>query len=406
MMEGKGTEDLNLGELRKIIDFSRGSSESDVGFGDLDRSGKLVKFAPVSAITTARMTFCFATAKILEIDGCEPLVTRGIEALGTSLRDSSGGGWYSSFDDARGTRVKSAYQNSFVLLASAAAESSGDSSARELIDESIRVIEQHFWNDKLGILWDEFSEDFSEPKKYLGANSNMHAVEALLAASNVLQDESLVERADMIAEFFINKQARAHDWKLPEHFDEHGEPDLDYGRDKPNDVFKPYGVTIGHLFEWSRLLLELDFASRTPAPWRREASLALFETAKRLGWNADGMPGFVYTTDFDENVVVPTRLHWVACEALAAASSINSWSLGSSSDASETVWSSYLFDAFRDSKLGGWHHELDPHGVPSELMFQGKPDAYHLMHGMLIPQLPKGSGLVDRIQRSKGQSRW
>lgn len=133
-MEGKGTEDLNLGELRKIIDFSRGSSESDVGFGDLDRSGKLVKFAPVSAITTARMTFCFATAKILEIDGCEPLVTRGIEALGTSLRDSSGGGWYSSFDDARGTRVKSAYQNSFVLLASAAAESSGDSSARELID--------------------------------------------------------------------------------------------------------------------------------------------------------------------------------------------------------------------------------------------------------------------------------
>ena len=51
--------------------------------------------------------------------------------------------------------------------------------------------------------------------------------------------------------------AGTFDWRLPEHYDEHWRPEPEAGRERPDDPFKPYGATVGHGLEWSRLLLNL-----------------------------------------------------------------------------------------------------------------------------------------------------
>ena len=51
--------------------------------------------------------------------------------------------------------------------------------------------------------------------------------------------------------------AEPHAWRIPEHFNPRWEPQLEHNRDRPDDQFQPYGATVGHGLEWSRLLLHL-----------------------------------------------------------------------------------------------------------------------------------------------------
>src|SRR5699024_1747314 len=120
---------------------------------------------------------------------------------------------------------------------------------------------------------DEWDRQFQTAASYRGANANMHAVETFCALGGALRDTEWYARATRIAERFIDEAAREHCWLLPEHFDEAGTPQLEYNQQNPSDEFRPYGVTIGHLLEWSRLLLELDTVA--PSAWLRPASHAL-----------------------------------------------------------------------------------------------------------------------------------
>ena len=62
-------------------------------------------------------------------------------------------------------------------------------------------------------------------------------------------------RAARLAARFIDGQARSHDWLLPEHYDLSWQPMLEYNRNRLDDPFRPYGATIGHSLEWSRLVV-------------------------------------------------------------------------------------------------------------------------------------------------------
>ncbi len=95
---------------------------------------------------------------------------------------------------------------------------------------------------------------------------------------------------------------------------------LDHNVDDPGHPFQPYGVTIGHLIEWSRLSLHVATALGDEAPaWIPGAARDLYAAGVRRGWDVDGAPGFVYTTDFEDRPVVRERMHWVVAEAIAAA---------------------------------------------------------------------------------------
>jgi len=84
-------------------------------------------------------------------------------------------------------------------------------------------------------------------------------VEAMLATADVTGDSVWLERAARIGAFVV-EQARGNGWRIPEHFDASWNPIPDYNDDHRDDPFKPYGATVGHALEWSRLLLNLEAA--------------------------------------------------------------------------------------------------------------------------------------------------
>ena len=187
--------------------------------------------------------------------------------------------------------------------------------------------QEHWWWDKaLNMPVESYAADFTDPEDYRGINAAMHTVEAYLAVADVTGDVTWLNRAIQIIDFAVNVQARANDWRLPEHYDTSWKPLLDYNRDQPAHPFRPYGVTPGHGLEWSRLTVQARaglVARSLPAPeWMLDAAEELFDRARLDGWRVDGGPGFVYTTDFSGKPIVHERMHWVACEGISAAAAI------------------------------------------------------------------------------------
>jgi hypothetical protein len=59
--------------------------------------------------------------------------------------------------------------------------------------------------------------------------------------------------------------------------------------DEPGHPFRPYGVTIGHLFEWARLALHARTLLGAEAPsWLLEDAQSLLAAAASRGWAVDG----------------------------------------------------------------------------------------------------------------------
>jgi mannose/cellobiose epimerase-like protein (N-acyl-D-glucosamine 2-epimerase family) len=239
---------------------------------------------------------------------------------------------------------------------------------------------------------------------YRGVNSNMHLVEAYLAAGDVTGDRTLHERALRIADRVVHQVAAAHDWRLPEHFTAEWEVDLDYNREHPDHPFRPYGGTIGHWLEWSRLLLHLDATLGADAPpWLLADAQALFDSATTRGWATDGNPGFVYTLDWQDRPVVSARMHWVVAEAVLAA-----WALHHrTKDPAYATWYARFWDHARDHHIdaerGNWHHELTPEGVPAATTWAGKPDTYHAYQATLFPILALAPAPAVAVHRARNR---
>lgn len=376
-------------EASRLIDFAVPAADPDGGFGWLDDSGAIEPGGPRPTWITCRMTYCFALAAIEGRPGAAELVDHGVTALRGALHDDAHGGWYAEWPgqtaagDAPGS--KDAYPHMFVLLAASAATVAGRPGAPELLAEALDVVRGRFFQD--GLCVESWDETFTTLDPYRGANANMHAVEAFLAAADATGDDWWRQSALSIADKLINTQARAHDWRLPEHYSSDWEPQPDYNHDRPADAFRPYGATIGHGLEWSRLLLHLEAALAEPPAWLRECSVALFDRAVADGWNADGAPGFVYTTDWDGTPVVRERMHWVLAEALGAAITLHAATGDERYVELYDSWWSYAAQYLLDER-GSWNHELDEQNRPAGTVWKGKPDVYHALQAVLLPNLP------------------
>jgi sulfoquinovose isomerase len=232
----------------------------------------------------------------------------------------------------------------------------------------------------------------------------MHAVEALLAAGEATGEVRWHERAAIIADHVV-AWARSNDWRIPEHFDAGWVPQPELNVDRPEDPFKPYGATVGHGLEWSRLLLQIDAA----LPGRARETLvpaarALYDRAVIDGWAVDGAPGFVYTTDWAGVPVVHTRMHWVAAEAISAAAALHR-ATGEGRFARDYArWWDYAAEYLIDRERGSWHHELDASNVPSGEVWPGKPDLYHAFQATLLPLVPLAPGLAVAVRDGLARS--
>ena len=226
----------------------------------------------------------------------------------------------------------------------------------------------------------------------------MHLVEALLAAHDVTGDAGLLRRAARVTSRVVHELGTRHDFGLPEHFTPDWEPVLDFNRDDPAHPFRPYGVTIGHLLEWSRLTLLLGRALGAEAPpWIEPDAAALFARAVADGWSEGANPGFCYTTDFEGRPVVTHRMHWVVAEAVAAADVLHQVTGRTAYAERRDAWLDLAMTRFADREGGSWWHEVDEQNRPSAVVWQGKPDVYHAYQALLTPLLPLASSYVGGV---------
>lgn len=377
-------------QAARLLAFGRGSELPGGGFGWLDEHGRVDLTRPRPLFIAARMTHVYALASLDDDADARRLATAGVASLRTQYADAEHGGWYAELgpDGRIADATKANYAHAHVLLAASSASAARIPDADALLDQAIHAIDTHFWSEDEQAAVENWDAAFTTAEAYRGANSNMHSVEAYLAAGDVTGDRRWHARALAIAARLIDRQARTHDWRIPEHYDARWRPLLDYNQDRRDDQFRPFGTTPGHSFEWARLLVTLAAALDDPPAWLDGAAVALFDTAVATAWAADGHPGFVYTLDLDARPVVTTRLHWVVCEAVLAAHSLHARTGEGRFAEYAQAWWTHIAEFFVDEVNGGWFQELTPTLEPSHAIWSGKPDVYHSYQALLFPSLP------------------
>ncbi|MDR0285715.1 MAG: PfkB family carbohydrate kinase [Propionibacteriaceae bacterium] len=389
-----------------LLDFALKSQAPEGGFGWQDDDGVIDRSQGRHLWINCRMTHVAAIGTLLGHPGCREAVDHGVAALSGLFQDQEYGGWYAElgWEGQPTDPAKAAYAHAFVILAASSAAAAGCAAAWPLLREALVISETRFWDETYGMVAEEWDRSFTRLDPYRGVNANMHTVEAYLAAADVLERageaaaELWRERALRITSRVINQEARANNWRIPEHFDATWTPHLDLNRDRPADQFRPYGATIGHGLEWTRLTLQAHAAAgaRPELAWMPEAALALFERALGDGWAADGADGFVYTVDWDGTPVVHERMYWVLAEAIGAGAALAKAGLRTTTAELDRWWR-YADTYFIDHERGGWREELDRQNHPSATVWSGKPDTYHVLQATLIPYLPLTPAIVPAL---------
>ncbi|HEY4006535.1 MAG TPA: AGE family epimerase/isomerase [Pseudonocardia sp.] len=395
-----GQADWLSAETARLLAFAEGSWDPIGGFGRQDDRGVRAPAAAAELWITGRMTHVFALGELLGHIGGSELVWHGLDALDGRLADAAHGGWYSEVDSGGPVRrEKEFYQHAFGVLGAASAVVAGHARARGVLDGALEVIDRRFWSAEWNMVVEGWDESFTEAQPYRGVNAAMHGVEAFLAAYDATGDALWRDRALAMADRVVHQFAEPHGWRIPEHFDTEWQPLLDYNSDSPDDPFRPYGSTVGHGLEWSRLCLHLHAAYGDKAPeWLGTSSRALFERAVTDGWAVDGADGFVYTVDWDGAPVVRQRMHWVLAEAIGAAASLFEVTGEQGYARWYWHWWNYADRYLLDRELGSWHHELDPHNQPADTVWVGKPDSYHAVQATLLPRIPLRASVAAGVR--------
>lgn len=401
--------DTRAKNIDAIVEFAKGS-KVPTGFGYLDAKGGVDTSRPVELWITCRMTHVFSIASLMGDEEAAQLALHGVKALSTSFYDEEFGGWFAAIGhDANSVEIvdgiKMAYAHAFVVLAASSATIAGIEGASVLLDLALAAQDEFWWEAEYAKVRESYNRDFTEVEAYRGVNANMHTVESYLAAFDATSDEQWLHRAVTILNWVITEQAADNNWRIPEHYDETWNALPDYNRDKPKDPFRPFGFTPGHGFEWARLALhagaELARIGEPIPHWMRDGAQKLVMRAAEDGWNADGAPGFVYTTDEFGKPVARERMHWVACEAIGAVTTLasalegkggfapapNAKSEAEALRANAEEWWRYCKEYLIEER-GRWWHELDENNQPSTVTWPGKPDAYHVAQMLLLPDLP------------------
>ena len=385
-------------ECERLLDFGRHFPHPLGGAAWLDATGQPDMSRPVFTWITARMLHVYALGHLMGRAGDADLATQALAALTGRLLDGRNGGWFTSADAAgESPDEKACYTHAFVVLAASSGTVAGLAGARDLLSEALALWDLRFFDDMAGMFVDSWNRDFTQLNEYRGVNANMHAVESLLAAADVTGDHALRERALGIARRVALEFAKPNEWRIPEHFDWHWHPQLGHNRDRPDDQFQPYGATIGHGLEWSRLLLHLEASLADPPDWLLAAARELFDRAVADGWAVDGADGFVYTTDWDGTPIVRDRMHWVVAEAIAAAAALRTRTGNDRYSQLAATWWGYAEGHLFDRTYGSWHHQLDATNHVIETVWPGKPDLYHAVQACLIPQLPLAPSIASAL---------
>lgn len=384
-----------LAQADRLLDFFLPAAiDPTGGFHSLESRGQPRDTPVRDLVQTARMVHCGALAHLMGRPAAGGAAAHGLELLRGGLRDVQHGGWYWTWSEGIPLDTsKQAYGHAFVLLAASSALQAGFP-VKDLLDEVTQVLEQRFWLSDDGLYAEECQPDWAPISSYRGGNSNMHLVEALLAAYDATTDQLYLNRAESVADRLISQLTRANQWRFAEHYTENWVIDAEYNRDDPRNTYRPYGSVIGHSPEWARLLLGLR-AARGQDRWYVDAAKSLFEVSVPHAWAAN--TGLVYTVDFAGKILDDDHYQWPVSEAIGAAHALRAVT----GDSAYEIWYRALW-RFADEHLidrqhGGWHYVLGSGNQPKEIpgAAEGKPDLYHALQSCLIPLVAPGVSVAQ-----------
>ncbi len=211
--------------------------------------------------------------------------------------------------------TQQAYGYAFVLLAYSAAKKANIITSDEPLLKVYQLLEQRFWQKDFGLYADEINVH-GELNDYRGQNANMHLCEAMIAAYEASQNTLFLDRAALIAKNIVQRQASLTDGLIWEHYTTDFQPDWEYNKNDPKNLYRPWGFQPGHQTEWTKLLLMLN--RHQPSAWLVESAKTLFDRAMDVAWdNTHG--GLIYGFDPNGNWCDDDKYFWVQAESFAAA---------------------------------------------------------------------------------------
>lgn len=211
--------------------------------------------------------------------------------------------------------TQQAYGYAFVLLAYAAVRKAGIISSDEKLLATYAQLEKNFWQSDYGLYADEISPE-GVLSNYRGQNSNMHLCEAMIAAYEATKNTLFLDRAKLLAHNIAVRQASLTDNLVWEHFTTNFEPDWEYNKDDPKNLYRPWGFQPGHQTEWSKLLLIIN--RYAPETWLVERAVTLFDSAYKVAWDND-FGGLIYGFDPQGKWCDDDKYFWVQAESFATA---------------------------------------------------------------------------------------
>ena len=352
---------------------------------------------------TSRMAHVYSIAYLMGVPGAKKLASEAVRALKGELKDKENGGWYTGLTaENKPMPLKLAYAHAFVILAASSAICAGIDGAEELLKEAEELFDLRYWDEEEGLVRDTWNTEFTVLDEYRGLNSNMHTVEAFLAAADVTGDEKYRIRAGRIIKRVL-EWAEANEWRIPEHYTADWGVELEKNKEKPDDPFKPYGVTPGHGLEWARLIIQWALSTycgeeRAKADAFIGAAENLFKRAVADGWNADGARGIVYTTDWKGNPVVHDRMHWTIAEGVNTAATLYRVTGKMQYADCYAEFLQYIDEAVLDHVNGSWFHQLDKNNRVMETVWPGKPDLYHAAQATMIPYYAADMSIAPAVK--------
>jgi mannose/cellobiose epimerase-like protein (N-acyl-D-glucosamine 2-epimerase family) len=273
-------------------------------------------------VSSSRFIFNYARA-YLQFNQDKDLarVKSGLNFLrNTHLNQATGGYYWLLNVQDHGTSVlddnNHCYGLAFVLLAYSWAYRAGIKEAKEYIQDTWQLMEKHFWDPEAELYKDEANGDFSNFSTYRGQNANMHSCAALIAAYNATSDTKFLDRAYLLADNMINRQAKLADGKIWEHYTLDWKIDWEYNLDDPKNLFRPWGFQPGHHTEWAKLLLMINQCR--PQAWLVERATFLFDLTASVAWD-DTHGGWYYGFAPDLSICDDEKYFWVQAETFACA---------------------------------------------------------------------------------------
>ena len=341
--------------------------------------GSIYDFDTKHLVSSTRFIFNYSMAAI-QFDSKDYLdaALHGINYLRDShLNKNTGGYAWTMKDSEVDESTNYCYGLAFVLLAYSSAYKAGILKAKDYIEETYQLMEKHFWSKEYELYSDEISADWKVVSGYRGQNANMHSCEALIAAFEATGSQKYLDRALLIGKNICIRQAGLAEGLIWEHYDSNWEINWVYNKNRPDDLFRPWGFQVGHLTEWAKLLLILE--RHVKEDWLLPRAQELFDDAVEMGWD-EKSEGLFYGFAPNGDICDKDKYFWVQAESLAAAAVLANrtgddyyW------EWYDRIWS-YSWKHMIDHKYGAWFRILDSNNNKYDDLKSpaGKTD-YHTM---------------------------